>query len=103
MSENANLTPETVQPPKARAAKKPIVPLSERAAYSPAEFAALFGREQTWGYRMIYCGAVRIIAGMRPTMIPRSEVERLSNDRETFGGTAAKHGPTAQPDTASAE
>ena len=32
-----------------------------RVAYSIPDFAALFGREQTWGYRMVYEGKVKVI------------------------------------------
>jgi len=27
---------------------------ANRVAYSPTEYAALFGRQQTWGYRQLY-------------------------------------------------
>jgi hypothetical protein len=30
--------------------------LDNRIAYSPGEFAALFGKHQTWGYRQLYKG-----------------------------------------------
>ena len=38
---------------QSRVAREPI-PLNQRAAYSPAEFAALCGRSPTWTYRLIY-------------------------------------------------
>ena len=34
----------------------------ERVAFSPGEFAALFGKEQTLGYRQIYAGKVKAIS-----------------------------------------
>jgi helix-turn-helix protein len=51
------------------------VPLSDRAAYSPAEFAALCGRSPTWGYRQIYAGRIRPISDCGRLLIPRSEVD----------------------------
>ena len=49
-----------------------------RAAYSPNEFAALFGKEQTWAYHQLYSGKVKVIEGFGRAMIPHSEVERLT-------------------------
>src|SRR6266446_7630194 len=51
------------------------VPLSDRAAYSPAEFAALFGRSPTWAYRQIYAGRIKPICDIGRLLIPRSEVD----------------------------
>jgi Helix-turn-helix domain len=51
------------------------VSLTERAAFSPAEFAALFGRSPTWAYRQIYAGRVRPIADCGRLLIPRSELD----------------------------
>jgi hypothetical protein len=56
------------------------IPLSERAAFTPAEFASLFGHEQTWSYRQIYAGKIRVITGHGRMMIPKSEVERLQRE-----------------------
>lgn len=56
-----------------------VVPFSERAAYSPAEFAALFGRKKTWTYRQLYAGRVKGIAIIGQIMIPRTEAERLTS------------------------
>ena len=36
-------------------------PNGDRVAFSPGEFAALFGKSQTWGYRQIYAGKVKAI------------------------------------------
>jgi hypothetical protein len=70
---------KTASAKKARRAKSPVieVPLSERAAYTPTEFAALFGRQSVWGYRKIYSGQVKVIRALGRMMIPRSEVERI--------------------------
>ena len=57
-----------------RVAREPI-PLGERAAFSPAEFAALCGRSPTWGYRQIYAGRIKPIGDCGRLLIPRSEVD----------------------------
>jgi hypothetical protein len=59
---------------QSRVARKPI-PLTERAAFSPAEFAALFGKSPTWAYRQIYAGRIKPISDCGRLLIPRSEVE----------------------------
>ena len=51
------------------------IPLDKRAAYSPAEFAALCGRSPTWGYRQIYAGRIHPISGCGRLLIPRLEVD----------------------------
>ena len=55
----------------------------ERIAITPKEFGARFGKSQTWAYRRIYAGKVKVIPGCRPQLIPVTEVER-------FLATAAK-------------
>ena len=61
---------------QSRAAREPI-PLTQRFGYSPAEFAAAFGRSATWGYRQIYAGRIKPISGCGRMMITRSEVDRF--------------------------
>ena len=56
------------------------IPLSERVAFTPTEFAAFFGHEQTWSYRQIYAGKIRVITGHGRMLIPKSEVERLQRE-----------------------
>jgi len=59
-----------------------------RLAYSPAEFAALFGKHPTWAYRQLYKGTVKAITRYGRIMIPQSEAERvLSSATEYFGAT----------------
>jgi len=50
---------------------------SDRVAFSPGEFAALFGKSQTWGYRQIYAGKVKAVTEYGRTLIPALEVERI--------------------------
>jgi len=61
---------------QSRVAHKPI-PLAERAAFSPAEFAAMCGRSPTWGYRQIYAGRIKPISDCGRLLIPRSEIDSL--------------------------
>lgn len=49
----------------------------ERAALSPKEFAALFGKSQTWGYRQIYAGKVNAVTEVGRILIPISEIEKI--------------------------
>jgi len=50
---------------------------TRRAAYSPAEFAALCGRHPSWAYRLLYGGKVRALTDLGRILIPASEVERI--------------------------
>jgi hypothetical protein len=63
------------------------IPLSERLGYSPAEFAALFGRSPTWGYRQIYAGRVKPVADCGRIIIPRTEVESVLARRREYNPT----------------
>jgi hypothetical protein len=63
------------RPSRSRAEFQRPVPLSERAAFSPAEFAALCGRSPTWAYRQIYAGRIMPISDCGRLLIPRSEVD----------------------------
>ena len=59
---------------------------SEKVVLSPTEFASLFGRHYTWGYRQIYAGKVKVITNLGRIMIPRSEVDRLLQQTEIYPG-----------------
>jgi hypothetical protein len=52
-----------------------------QAAYTVTQFARLFGKERTWGYRMLYAGKVKALPPEATIsgdlMIPHFEVERL--------------------------
>lgn len=69
----------TESTPAKRIARSPKIeiPLLERVAVTPNEFAALFGKATTWGYRAVYTGEVKVIRNMGRMMIPTSEVKRL--------------------------
>ena len=49
----------------------------ERAALSPKEFASIFGKSQTWGYRQIYAGKVNAVTEVGRILIPVSEIEKI--------------------------
>ena len=61
----------------------------EKVALTPGEFAALFGKSQTWGYRQLYAGKVKAITEYGRTMIPASEVERILGEAGRYNGAGA--------------
>ncbi len=62
----------------------------QRVAFSPGEFAALFGKQQTWGYRQIYAGKVNAITEHGRILIPAAEVERILAKAGTYNGLKVK-------------
>ena len=58
----------------------------KRVAYSPAEFAELFGKSQTWGYRQIYAGKVTAITQHGRILIPAKEVEKILESAGIYNG-----------------
>ncbi len=62
----------------------------ERVTFSPGEFAALFGKSQTWGYRQIYAGKVKAITEYGRIQIPASEVERILASAGRYEGMPKK-------------
>jgi hypothetical protein len=61
-----------------------------RVAYSPGEFAELFGKSQTWGYRQIYAGKVNAITEHGRILIPAKEVERILESAGIYDGKPSK-------------
>lgn len=61
-------------------------PSLQRVTFSPSEFAALFGKSQTWGYRQIYAGKVQTITEYGRILIPASEVERILGSAARYEG-----------------
>ena|SRR5262245_8702377 len=59
---------------------------TERAAYSPAEFAASCGRHPSWAYRLLYGGKIRALTDLGRILIPASKLERVL-------ATAARYNP----------
>lgn len=57
-----------------------------RVAYSPGEFAKMFGKGQTWGYRQIYAGKVNAITEHGRILIPAKEVERILESAGIYNG-----------------
>lgn len=69
-------------------------PENNRVAFSPGEFAALFGKQQTWGYRQIYAGKVNAITEYGRIQIPAAEVERILASAERYNGAKQKPAKT---------
>lgn len=70
-----------------------LIQNDNRPFHTVAEFAALFGKERTWGYRLLGAGKIQAITGYGETMIPRSEYERLLNDKQRYLGRRRTRGP----------
>ena len=68
----------------------------KRVAFSPGEFAKLFGKSQTWGYRQIYAGKVRAITEYGRTFIPAAEVEAILKTAGVYDGLKSKPTKTKQ-------
>lgn len=62
----------------------------ERVAFSPAEFAKLFGKSQIWGYRQIYAGKVKAITEYGRIQIPAAEVEAILKTAGVYDGIKQK-------------
>lgn len=58
----------------------------KRVAFSPGEFAEMFGKSQTWGYRQIYAGKVTTITEHGRILIPAHEVERILESAGIYDG-----------------
>jgi hypothetical protein len=50
---------------------------TKRAAYSPTEFAASWGRHPSWAYRLLHGGKIRALTDLGRILIPTSELERV--------------------------
>jgi hypothetical protein len=61
-----------------------------RVAFSPGEFASLFGKSQTWGYRQIYAGKVKTVTELGRILIPAGEVERVLGKAGAYNGLKPK-------------
>jgi len=59
----------------------------QQVAFSPREFAAMFKKEQSWGYRQIYAGKVTTITEYGRIMIPASEVEKILASAVRYDGS----------------
>jgi hypothetical protein len=69
-------------------------PAMSRVAFSPGEFAALFGKSQTWGYRQIYAGNVKAITAYGRILIPAAEVEAVLKTAGIYDGLKPKPAKT---------
>lgn len=69
--------------------------MSDQRTYTPKEFSAVFGREKTWAYRLLYSGKIEAITKYGRIMIPRSEVDKIESDSERYLGK--KHTTTKKP------
>jgi len=82
---------------QSRVARKAI-PLIERAAFSPAEFAALCGRSPTWGYRQIYAARIKPISDCGRLLIPQSELTAFLARKAEYNPVTLGGGELTTPD-----
>lgn len=75
----------------------------KRAAYTPKEFSALFGKSQTWGYRQIQAGKVNAIKDYGRILIPADEVERVLASAGRYLGMSRPVGEAREFDEPSKE
>ena len=66
----------------------------DRAAYSPAEFAASCGKHPSWAYRLLYGGKIRAITQLCRLLIPASELQRVLSLAQPYD---PKPKPKAEP------
>jgi hypothetical protein len=66
-------------------------PALKRVAFSPGEFAELFGKSQTWGYRQIYGGKVKAITEHGRILIPAAEVDKILGKAGVYDGMKPKN------------
>lgn len=62
----------------------------KRVAFSPSEFAKLFGKSQTWGYRQIYAQKVKAITEHGRILIPAAEVDAILKTAGVYDGLKSK-------------
>jgi hypothetical protein len=78
---NTEIAPADTAPADKPKRRKTVPPTNTvRAALDPTEFGLAFGKSKSWTYRMIYTGKIRTITGLGATLIPVSEVERLTSE-----------------------
>lgn len=68
----------------------------EKLALTPKEFAALFGKSQTWGYRQLYAGKVKALTGYGRVLIPASEAKRVLAEAGRYNGATSSVKETEQ-------
>lgn len=59
--------------------------MSDKVAYTPVEFAAMFSREKTWTYRLIYSNKIEAIFDLGRIMIPANQIARLESHATRYG------------------
>jgi hypothetical protein len=67
---------------------------TSRAALSPREFAASFGKHASWAYRLLYSGKIHAITEFGRILIPATELERVV-------AAAERYNPQAKTENAS--
>jgi hypothetical protein len=58
--------------------------ITDRAAYSPAEFARACGKHPTWAYRLLYAGKLKAVTKVGRLLIPATEMDRIMAFAEPY-------------------
>jgi hypothetical protein len=69
-----------------------------RAALSPREFAASFGKHASWAYRLLYSGKIGAITELGRILIPASELQRVLSLAQPYN-PKSKPKPERKPET----
>lgn len=78
MNKKPSLTRQTMD------RESPTFPI-QKPVLSPVEFAAYFGREKTYTYRLLYGGKIKCIQpGGGRILIPSTEVQRLLDEADVY-------------------
>ena len=86
----------SVAAPKLAVGYGESISLMEKKTYTPAEFAAVFGKERTWAYRQLYAGKVKAITKLGQIQIPQTEVDKLLAGAERYNGSPSHVKRTAK-------
>ena len=66
-----------------------------RAALSPREFAASFGKHASWAYRLLYSGKIHAITELGRILIPATELDRVLSAAERYNPKSKQKGGDA--------
>jgi hypothetical protein len=61
-------------------------PPPAQVAYTLAQFAKLFGKNRSWAYRLAASGKIKTINGYGCSLVPATEVDRLTGADNNMEG-----------------
>ncbi len=57
---------------------------TKRVGFSPAEFAAAFGKHPAFAYRLLYSGKIKAVSNYGRLCIPATELERVMAEARPY-------------------